>query len=313
MELKRHYNYKFIMKSDEVNIEDSTGYFLFTIFKKFGEKVGCIKNDIPLIGKASKVVKSVNMPIDLISFKHYQQIPFVTSIDNPSAAPMKVVWVGYSDVVDLQYALLASGVRKYLKNKAGTIEAVFDLMLVKLNPYIANQFIFEVPLYRSCDCSTLYEDDTSKINNIGTYIATSLDDSEDGISQSITSFLKEKPYCESARYVCSLDLLNYVYSFIYKVNSVPDETLKCHEVPTGYLNGCFAIEEYGLSDALEKIWGNDLCCISASDENNFLKDAYSCSVESNKNSAGIIWSSYKDIFDRDIEELIINDEMNENY
>lgn len=295
MKQKKPFKHRFVKDSYVVDIKQSFGYYAYEEYKDWANRVGLMKGKIPLIGKAVNNATFLRIKVDSEFFKQYTQIPFLSSYDSPSAAPLKVVWVRYIKEVDLHYALVVSGVRYFAVSKDLPTEACVDLFIVPLKRLGLNVFSFEAPLYTSARCGTYYETDLSFLDNVGN-IPTKVECDE---TKSVIEFLQEKPYTECCHYTYSMDMLNYLYSFIYRQAELPKDTLPVDEdsKSKGYINSAFVMCEDGLAEAIDGIWGNKITYPDYIDASNFIRYAYADYEECKDDSPSIEWTSFDDFMD----------------
>lgn len=294
MKMKKPFKHRFVKESFVKDLKESFGYYAYENYKDWANRVSIMKGKIPLIGKAYGNSVFLHVKLDSELFNQYTQIPFLTSYDNPSAASLKVVWVRYIKEVDLHYALVCSGVRHYICGKNVEKEACVDLFIVPLKKLGLNIFEFEAPLYSSNRCSSYYEEDFDFLNNEGILKAPVIE----GEPKSPIEFLEEKPYVETCQYTYSMDLLNYLYSYVYKQSELPKDTLptdKSHE-PRRYIDSAFVMCKDGLAEAIDELWGNKVTYPDYIDSTDFIRFAYDETDEC-VDGVGIEWTSFDDFMD----------------
>lgn len=296
MKQKKPFKHRFVKDSYVVDIKQSFGYYAYEDYKDWANRVGLMKGKIPLIGKAVNNATFLRIKVDSEFFKQYTQIPFLSSYDSPSAAPLKVVWVRYIKEVDLHYALVVSGVRYFAVSKDLPTEACVDMFIVPLKRLGLNIFSFEAPLYASNRCSSYYEEDFNFLNDEGILKAPVIE----GEPKNPIEFLEEKPYVEACHYTYSMDLLNYLYSYVYKQSDLPKETLPDdkNSKSGGYINSAFMMCKDGLAEAIDDIWGNRITYPDYIDSSNFIKYAYAdYDGECEDHTPSIEWTSFDDFMD----------------
>ena len=281
------------------NIVESFGYFAFQKFVERGNQAGFLKSKTPLINKVQSIL--LHIPVDSELYKQYIQIPFLTPLKCGVTTSLKVVWVEYAKSVDLQYALVCSGVKHFTVSNKKVVEAVVDLFLIRLEPFFEGHYSFTVPTLSFNGNSSKYTHDIAGLASVGTYVATSLTEEGSKEYKSLPAYMKTNSLCDSIQYLCSMDYLRYVYMFIYGVSVFPTTCFvpsKC-EGASNIFEKVLIRSSGGLEDAIEKIWGDSISVVDCIAESDFIMRTYSDDLSVfaegyDEDSEGIAWGSADD-------------------
>lgn len=281
------------------NIVESFGYFAFQKYVERGNQAGFLKSKTPLINKVKSMLLHIPMESEL--YKQYIQIPFLTPLKSCGNTPLKVVWVEYAKSVDLQYVLVCSGVKHFIVSNKKATEAVVDIFLVRLEDLFESHYSFTVPTLTFTGNSSKYVHDISGLTVVGTHVATSLTNEGSKEYQSLPYYMKSNTLCDSMQYVCSLDYLRYVYTFIYGVSVFPTTCFapsKC-ESASNIFEKILIRSSGGLEEAIEKIWGDSISVVDCIAESDFIMRTYSDDLSVfaegyDEEGNDIVWGSVDD-------------------